>query len=45
MSIKDEVLELKKELEEVKEQSDLERILKMEDNKNKRFSKKHSTDK
>ena len=37
MGLKKEVLDMKKEVEEVKEQSDLHRILKMEDNKNKRL--------
>ena len=37
MGIREEVLEMKKEVEEIQEESDLYRILKLEDRKNKRL--------
>lgn len=37
MGIKEEMLEMKKEVEEIQEESDLYRILKLEDRKNKRL--------
>lgn len=37
MSLKEEVLELEKEVKEIQEESDLYRILKLEDRKNKRL--------
>ena len=37
MGIREEVLEMKKEVEEMQEESDLYRILKLEDRKNKRL--------
>ena len=37
MGLRDEVLEMKKEVEEIQEESDLYRILKLEDRKNKRL--------
>ena len=37
MGLRDEVLEMKKEVEEIQEESDLDRILKLEDRKNKRL--------
>ena len=37
MGLKEEVLEMKKEVEEIQEESDLYRILKLEDRKNKRL--------
>ena len=37
MGIREEVLELKKEVQEIQEESDLYRILKLEDRKNKRL--------
>ena len=37
MDIREEVLEMKKEVEEIQEESDLYRILKLEDRKNKRL--------
>ena len=37
MGLKEEVLEMKKEVEEMQEESDLYRILKLEDRKNKRL--------
>ena len=37
MDIREEVLEMKKEVEEIQEESDLYRILKLEDKKNKRL--------
>lgn len=37
MGIKEEVLEMKKEVQEIQEESDLYRILKLEDRKNKRL--------
>lgn len=37
MGIREEMLEMKKEVEEIQEESDLYRILKLEDRKNKRL--------
>lgn len=37
MGLKEEMLEMKKEVEEIQEESDLYRILKLEDRKNKRL--------
>ena len=37
MGIREEVLEMKKEVQEIQEESDLYRILKLEDRKNKRL--------
>ena len=37
MNLKEEVLEMKKEVKEIQEESDLYRILKLEDRKNKRL--------
>ena len=37
MGLKEEVIELEKEVEEIQEESDLYRILKLEDRKNKRL--------